>query len=188
MYCVEQIATLEKVHSIGSKAEFHDININGHDVRMQNDTVSSVTIISTKIWQEIGSPTLSTSLRWIEAYDGHGMLYLGHLKGEIPWKKKIHSVDVAVIESEKELIGRGVTRVDHIHNASPSDLKFLPAIEEVKATIKVKPDAKLVLCRARKVPLAMEDQVEIELAKLQAKGFIAPVDPGGVMNASPVVG
>ena len=33
----------------------------------------------------------------------------------------------------------------------------------------------------------MEDQVKIHLAKLQAQGFIAPVDPGGVMNASPVV-
>ena len=148
-----------------------------------------MTIISTKIWREIGSPTLSTSPRWIEAYDGHRMLYIGHLKCEIPWEKKIHSVDVAVIESEKEfgLIGRDVTRVDHIHNASLSDVKVLPAIKGVKATTKLKPDAKPVFCRARKVPPAMEDQVKIELAKLQAQGIIAPVDPGGVMNASPVV-
>ena len=188
MYYAEQVATVEEVHHIGSKAEFHSIKINGHDVRMQNDTGSSVTIISTKNWREIGSPTLSTSPRWIEAYDGHRMLYLGHLKCEIPWEKKIHSVDVAVIESEKEfgLIGRDVTRVDHIHNASLSDVKVLPAIKGVKATIKLKPDAKPVFCRARKVPLAMEDQVKSELAKLQAQGIIAPVDPGGVMNASPV--
>ena len=33
----------------------------------------------------------------------------------------------------------------------------------------------------------MEDQVNIELAELQAQGIIAPVDPGGVMNALPVV-
>ena len=104
--------------------------------------------------------------------------------------KKIHSVDVAVIESQKEFgkIGRDVTRVDHIHNTSLSDVKVLPAIKGVKATIKLKPDAKPVFCRARKVPLAMEDdQVKIELAKLQTQGIIAPVDPGGVMNASPVV-
>ena len=125
MYYVEQIATVEEVHHIGSKAEFHDIKINGNDVRMQNDTGSSVTIILTKIWREIGSPTLSTSPRWIEAYDGNRMLCLGHLKCEIPWEK-IHSVDVAVIESEKEfgLIGRDVTRNDHIHNAvALSDVK-----------------------------------------------------------------
>ena len=159
MYYVEQIATVEEVHHIGSKADFHDMKINSHDVRMQIDTGSSVTIISTKTWREISYPTLSTIPRWIEAYDGHRMLYLGHLMCEIPWKKKIHSVDVAVIESEKEfgLIGRNVTRVDHIHNASLSDVKVLPAIEGVKATIKLKPDAKPVFSRARKVPLAMED-------------------------------
>ena len=80
MYYVEQIATVEEIHHIGSKTEFHYIKINGHDVRMQNDTGSSVTIISTKIWREIGSLTLSTSPRSIEAFDGHRMLYLGHLK------------------------------------------------------------------------------------------------------------
>ena len=102
MYYVEQIATVEEVHHIGSKAEFHDIKINGHDVRMQKDTGSSVTIISTKIWRKNGSPTLSTSPRWIEEYGEHRMLYLGHLKCEIPKEKKFYSVDVAVIESEKK--------------------------------------------------------------------------------------
>ena len=127
MYYVEQIATVKIVHHIGSKAEFHSIKINGRDIRMQNDTGSSVTKILTKIWREIGSPTLSTIARWFEAYDGHRMLYLGPLKCEIPWEKKTHSVDVAVIECEKEfgLIGRDVTRVDHIHNASLSDVKSL---------------------------------------------------------------
>ena len=173
MCYAEQVATVAEVNHIGSKAEFHSIKINGHDVPMQNDTGSSVTIISTKIWWESGSPTLSTSARWIEAYDGHRMLYLGHLKCEIPWKKKTQCVDVAVIESEKEfgLIGRDVTRVDHIHNASLSDVKVLPAIKGVKATIKLKPDAKPVFCRARKVPLALEDQVKIELANRQAQGI-----------------
>ena len=67
------------------------------------------------------------------------------------------------------------------------NVKVLPALEGVKATIKLKPDAKPVFCRARKVPLAMEDQVKIELTKLQGQGIIASVDPGGVMNASTVV-
>ena len=156
----------KRVHPIGSKAEFHDITINGHDVRMYNHTGSPGTIISTKSWRENGCPTLSTSPRWIEAYDGQRILYLGHLKSEVPWEKNIHSVDVAVIESEKEfgLIGRNMTRVDHIHNAFLSDVKIMPAIKRVKATIKLKPDAKPVFCRARKVPLAMDDPVKIELA------------------------
>ena len=33
MFYAEQIATVEEVHHIGSKAEFHSIKLNGHDVR-----------------------------------------------------------------------------------------------------------------------------------------------------------
>ena len=107
MYYVEQIATVEEVHHFGCKAEFHSIKIKGHDVRMQNDTGSSVTIISTKIWREIGSPTLSTSPRWIEAYDGHRMLYLSHLKCEIPWeKKKFIALMLQLFSPKKKWIDR----------------------------------------------------------------------------------
>ena len=49
IFYVEQIATVEGVHHIGSKAELQDLKINGHDVQMQNDTGSSVTSISTKV-------------------------------------------------------------------------------------------------------------------------------------------
>ena len=42
-------------------------------------------------------------------------------------------------------------------------------------------------CRARKAPRALQAQVKKELAKLEAEGIIAPVEPGGVKNASPVV-
>ena len=74
------------------------------------------------------------------------MLHLGYLINEIPLVKKIHSVDVAVIETEKELesIGRDVIRIHHIHNASLPVVKVLPAIEGVDATIKLRPAAKLV--------------------------------------------
>ena len=58
------------------------------------------------------------------------MHYRGHLKCDIPKEKKILTVDVARNESEKEIgmIGAEVTRVDHIQNASLSDVKVLPAI------------------------------------------------------------
>ena len=73
--------------------------------------------------------------------------------------------DVAVFESEKDfgLIGRNVTRVDHIHNRPLSDVVVLPANERVQATIKLNPDAKPVFCSVRNFPLAMEAQVKIEL-------------------------
>ena len=114
MYYTEQIAVVEEVHRIGSKAKFHTITVNGHIVRMQINTASSVTNFSKNIWWKSSFPTFSTSPRRIETYDGHRVLYFGHRKCEIPWEKQIHSVDVAVIEFEREfgLIGRNVTRVE----------------------------------------------------------------------------
>ena len=146
MYYADQITRVEEIHHSHKEVGYYHINLNGHDVRMQNDTGSSMTIISTKVWRKIGSPALNTNPRWIEAYDGHRMQYLGHLECEIPWEKKVHRVDVGVIESEKEfgLIGRDVTQVDSVHSSSVTDVKFLPAVKGVKATIKLKPDAKPV--------------------------------------------
>ena len=102
------------------------------------------------------------------------------------WEKDIGCVDVGGIESEKEfgLIGRDVTRVHHIPNASLTNIEILLGIDKVKATINMKPGPKPVFCSARNIPLAKKVQVKIELAKLQAKGKIARIDAEGVMNAS----
>ena len=48
MYFTEQVATVEEFHHIGSKTDFTSIKFIGHDVRMQNHTGSSVTIIATQ--------------------------------------------------------------------------------------------------------------------------------------------
>ena len=76
------------------------------------------------------------------------MHYLGYLTCEIPWEKKIHCLDIIEAADEFGSIGRDVTRVDHIHNVSLSDVKVLPAINGVKGTIKLNPDAKPVLSRS----------------------------------------
>ena len=49
MYYAEQVATVDEVLHIGSRTKFHSIKLNCFDIRMQNDTGSSMTIISTKI-------------------------------------------------------------------------------------------------------------------------------------------
>ena len=101
--------------------------------------------------------------------------------------RKFIALTVQLSKSEKEfgLIDRDVTHVDHIQNASLSDVKVLPAIKDVEDTINLKPDAKPVFCRARKVPHAMEPRSILILRNF--RHILAPVDPGGVMNASTVV-
>ena len=44
-----------------------------------------------------------------------------------------------------------------------------------------------MLCKARKVPLPLQDQVTEKLEQMVRQGILEPVQPGGVTNASPVV-
>ena len=55
------------------------------------------------------------------------------------------------------------------------------------STCNRKSDAEALFCRARKVPFALQDQIKKDLAKLEARGIIQPVEHGGVRNALPVV-
>ena len=44
---------------------------NGHELKMQRDTGSSITILSTEMWAELGSPRLLSHAQCTEAYDGN---------------------------------------------------------------------------------------------------------------------
>ena len=54
------------------------------------------------------------------------------------------------------------------------------------AIVNLKPDAKPMVGRARKITLALQDQVKIKLTQLEPQGIIETVKVGGVINASPV--
>ena len=66
MFFAEQFATVKGVHRIRSKAEFHSIKVNGQDFSMQNDTGSSVSLISTEIWRVSGSTTGALTLNGLK--------------------------------------------------------------------------------------------------------------------------
>ena len=44
---------------------------------MQVDTGADSTVISSKIWTELGEPQLDGEIRHLEAYDGHQLTLLG---------------------------------------------------------------------------------------------------------------
>ena len=67
-----------------------------------------------------------------------------------------------------------------------SEVKPLSVIKGVKASMELKDDAKPKFCRARPVPLALEEKVKNELDRLESLGVISPVCMGAE-NCSPVV-
>ena len=44
-----------------------------------------------------------------------------------------------------------------------------------------------MICKARKIPLPLQDKVTEKLEQMVRQGILEPVQPGGVTNASPVV-
>ena len=65
------------IHSIEKAME--TFVINGHRIQMQIDTGASVSILSSSLWELIGKPKLSKSVKKLESYDGHVMEVLGEV-------------------------------------------------------------------------------------------------------------
>ena len=52
---------------------------------MQVDTGANSTVITSKIWTQLGKPQLDSKIRHLEAYDGHRLTILGSLTCDIRW-------------------------------------------------------------------------------------------------------
>ena len=63
----------------------------------------------------------------------------------------------------------------------------LPAVKGYKAHVKLIPGSQPIICKARKIPLPLQDSVKEKLQTMVRQGILEPVQPGGVTNASAVV-
>ena len=73
------------------------------------------------------------------------------------------------------------------HNHSHTDQQeILPTIKGIKASMQLIGDAKDMFCRARPIPIALEEKVKNELSRLEKIRIITPCT-SPVTNASPVV-
>lgn len=132
----------------------------------------------------------------LAAYDEHIMECLGKFTTDIETSNKYLVADLVVIKSNKTfgLWGRDlITSAEEVHGIGQveCDTKlpstYLPAIKGVVAKMDLINKGSNVFCRARPVPLALEDEVATELDRLEEAGIITKCIDGGVENASPVV-
>ena len=65
--------------------------------------------------------------------------------------------------------------------------EHLPAPKGYKAQVKLIPGPQRMFCKARKIPLSLQDKVTEKLEKVFRHGILEPALPRGVINASPVV-
>ena len=63
----------------------------------------------------------------------------------------------------------------------------LPAVKGDKARVKLIPGSQPMFCKARKIPLPLQERDKKKLETMVRQSNLQPVQPGGVTNASPVV-
>ena len=173
-----------------------NVMINDKHLKMQQDTGSTITIISSKMWKELNKPTLQRTTAKLQAYDGHTMSVLGKFTAVLEHEKRFHPITITVVESTKSfgLLGRDYLFDDNsVVSIHASDIEtpvkpnqaYLPAIKGVTAKIELIDGARNMFCRARPVPIPLEEKVNEEIERLQQMGVITPVEFSD--NASPVV-
>ena len=144
-------------------------------------------MVTSLFWTELGKPQLIGKVRRLEAYDGHQLTLLGSLTCDVEWKgSKYRQQQLAVVQSEKKfrLIGRDILPQEGINAVSD---ERLPAAKGYKAHVKLIPGSQPMFCKARKIPLPLQDRVNEKLETMVPQGILEPVQPGGVTNTSPVV-
>ena len=177
--------TRENVFKMSVTWEY--ITVTDHKIKMQVDTGADSTVISSLIWTELGKPQLNGQVRRLEAYDGHQLTLLGSLTCDVEWNgSKYRQQQLAVVQSDKNfgLLGRDILPQEGINAVSD---ERLPAVKGYKAHVKLIPGSQPMFCKARNIPLPLQDRVKEKLETMVRQGILEPVQPGGVTNASPVV-
>ena len=177
--------TRENVFNMSMTWEY--ITVKDHKIKMQVDTGADSTVISSLIWTELGKPQLNGKVRRLEAYDGHQLTLLGSLTCDVEWNgSKYRQQHLAVVQSDKKLglLGRDILSQEGINAVID---ERLPAVKGYKAHVRLIPVSQRMFCKARKIPLPLQDRVKEKLETMVRQGILEPVQPGGVTNASPLV-
>ena len=154
---------------------------------MQVDTGANSSVISSLIWTELGKPQLNGEVRRLEAYDGHQLTLLASLTCDVEWNgSKYRQQQLAIVQCDKKigLLGRDILPQEGIKAVSD---ERLPAVKGYKAHVKLIPESQPMFCKAKKIPLSLQDRVKEKPETMVRQGILEPVQPGGVTNASQVV-
>ena len=133
------------------------ITVKDHKIKMQVDTSADSTVISSLIWTELGIPQLNGKVRRLEAYYGHQLTLLRSLTCDVEWNGSITGQQqLAVVQSDKKigLLGTDILLQEGINAVSD---ERLPAVIGYKAHVKLIPGSQPMFCKARKIPLSLQD-------------------------------
>ena len=161
--------------------------MNSCKVKLQVDTSADNTMISSKMWTELGKPQLDGKLRHLEAYDGHQLALLGSLTSDVERNGSgLTQKHLRVAQSGKEfgLLGRNLLPKHSVNNITT---EHLLAVKGYKPHVKLITRSQPMFCKVRKIPLPLQEKITEKLEQMVRQDILEPVQRGGVGNASPVV-
>ena len=137
-------------------ATWEYISINNCKVKLQLDTGADSTVISSKIWITylwdhllVGSPTCDVELNG----------------------NRFTQKQLAVVQFTKEfgLLGRDLLPKHGVNNITT---EHLPAVKGYSAQLNLIPGSQPMFCKARKLPLTLQDKVIEKLEQMVRQGIL----------------
>jgi transposase InsO family protein len=199
----------------GGQGYFVKMTLNDIECNMQIDTAADFSVMSKQVYRSMFSHMpMSSSKVKLKTYTGDKIVVCGEIMFDVVYKDQKATLPMVVVDhpGRPTLLGRNwleklklewgeiftVTqssktssvhqRLDLVlrkHSALFQENDNYDGLTNFKAHIRVKPDAKPVFLKARRVPYALKDMVEAELDKLEKNKVIVKTDYSEW--ASPVV-
>ncbi|PAA69616.1 hypothetical protein BOX15_Mlig032248g1 [Macrostomum lignano] len=170
----------------GKPAEFCTVKINHREVLMEKDSGASCSLISRRIWNELGRPPLKSAKSRMLAYDGHVMRQMGVLECLVETTGNIgrfKAAELPVIDCQQEfgLLGRNLLVLAPVHHASSDEsaasnrYESLLGISGATGEIRLCAGARPIFQAARELPLALKHLVKKELDLMESAGIVEKV-------------